>query len=184
MLTKEDGSFLLKLARSTVENFVKNHKTDKPLKYPESLQEQRGIFCTIYKMPEKNLRGCIGLPYPVMPLIEAVIQSAVSACSDDPRFRPLREAELDKIKIELSVLTEPKLIEAPDFVNKIKIGEDGLIIQHGPYSGLLLPQVATEYGWGVEEFLDNLCEKAGMHAGMWKEKGIMLYKFQAQIFSE
>ncbi|MEM7819630.1 MAG: TIGR00296 family protein [Candidatus Aenigmatarchaeota archaeon] len=185
MLSDEDGKFLLRLARDAIEKFVRNEKVEKPKNYPKILDEPRGVFCTIKK--NGNLRGCIGMLYPIMPLIKATISAAISACSEDPRFRPIREAELDKIKIEISILTEPKIIEVKkpeEYLEKIKIGNDGLIIEYGPYSGLLLPQVPLEYNWNVEEFLDHLCMKAGLPEGMWKEKGIKIYKFQAQIFSE
>jgi hypothetical protein len=185
MLTQEEGNYLLKLARDTIEKFVRNQKIEKPTKYSKNLDKEQGVFCTITK--DGNLRGCIGLPYLVMPLIKALMSAAQSACSDDPRFRTIREAELDKIKVEISVLTEPEIIQvskAEEYLEKIKIGEDGLIIQYGPFSGLLLPQVATENNWDVEEFLDNLCMKAGIPFGMWKEKGVVIYKFRAQVFSE
>jgi uncharacterized protein (TIGR00296 family) len=184
MISEEDGKFLLKLARETIEKFVKNEKLEKPYKYPKALDEKCGVFCTIVK--NGNLRGCIGIPYPIMPLIKATLSAAISACSEDPRFRPIREAELDKIKIEISVLTEPKLIEVKkpeEYLENIKISEDGLIIEYGPYSGLLLPQVATEYNWDAETFLNHLCMKAGLSEGMWRE-GVKIYKFQAQIFKE
>jgi len=191
MLSEQDGRFLLKLARETIEKFVRNEKIEKPKTYPKALDENYGIFCTIYKCKTgngaTNLRGCIGVPYPIMSLLKAALSAAVSACSEDSRFRPIREAELDKIKIEISILTEPKLIEVKDaeeYPSRIKIGSDGLIIEYGPYAGLLLPQVATEYGWSAEEFLNHLCMKAGLSDGMWKEKNVKIYKFQTQIFRE
>jgi len=184
MLSEEDGLFSLKLARDTIEKFVKNQDVEKPTEYPEALNKKHGIFCTITK--NGNLRGCIGVPYPVMPLIKAIMSAAVSSCGEDPRFRPVRKAELKDIKIEISILTEPELIDAKGegYLEKIKIGEDGLIIQYGPYSGLLLPQVATEQGWDQKQFLDNICMKAGMSEGMWRETNVKLFKFQAQIFKE
>ena len=184
MLTKEEGDFLLKLARSTIEKFVNDEKAEKPSSYPKALDEKKGIFCTITE--DGDLRGCIGLPYPIKPLIDALIDSAQSAC-EDPRFEKLSEAELNKIKIELSVLTEPKMIkvEKPEqYLEEIRIGRDGLIIQCGSCSGLLLPQVANDYGWGVEEFLNHLCLKAGLLPKEWKNPEARIYKFQAQIFRE
>jgi len=184
MLTSEEGKFLLKLARETIEKFVNNERIEKPPRYPKSLDEKRGIFCTITE--DGDLRGCIGLPYPIKPLIDALIDSSQSVC-EDPRFESLRGDELNKIKIEVSVLTEPKLItvEKPEqYLEKIRIGKDGLIIQSGPYSGLLLPQVASEHNWGVEEFLNYLCLKAGLLPNKWKDPEARIYKFQAQIFRE
>ena len=184
MLTGEDGKFLLKLARKTIEKFVNNEKIEKPARYSKALDDKRGVFCTITENGE--LRGCIGLPYPLESIINAVISSAQSAC-EDPRFESLSEAELDKINIELSILTEPKLINIKkpgDYLKEINIGKDGLIIQCGPCSGLLLPQVATEYKWSAEEFLDNLCRKAGMLTKEWKNPETRIYRFHAQIFRE
>ena len=184
MLTVEEGNFLLKLARNTIKKFVNNEKIEKPARYPRALDEKKGVFCTITENEE--LRGCIGLPYPLESIINAVISASQSAC-EDPRFERLSEAELDRIKIEVSVLTEPVLINAEkseDYLKEINIGKDGLIIQCGPYSGLLLPQVATEYNWSAEEFLNNLCLKAGLLTKEWKNPETRIYKFQAQIFRE
>jgi len=188
MLNEEDGKFLLKLARKTIEDFLSGKEPKQPDRYPKSLDEKHGVFCTLNKKvgDEYQLRGCIGIPYPVMPLIKAVMSAAVSS-TQDPRFPRLERSELNDIKIEISVLTEPELIEVDkpeEYLEKIKIGKDGLIIEYGFNSGLLLPQVATEYDWSVEEFLDNLCLKAGLPPGAWKERGVKIYKFQAQIFKE
>jgi uncharacterized protein (TIGR00296 family) len=184
MLTKEEGDFLLRLARRTIEKFVNNERIERPLRYPKIMNEKKGVFCTITQ--DGILRGCIGMPYPIRSLIDALIDSAQSAC-EDPRFEKLGKEELDKVKIEISVLTEPKLIKiekTEQYFEEIKIGRDGLVIQCGPYSGLLLPQVAIEYNWDAEDFLNNLCLKAGLPSGMWKENNTKVYKFQAQIFKE
>jgi len=185
MLTKEEGEFLLKLAREVIEKSTRKEVPTKPKNYPSSLDKECGVFCTITKGDE--LRGCIGIPYPIMPLINALISAAHSAATEDYRFEPITREELNEIKIEISVLTTPKLIyvEKPEqYPEKIKIGEDGLIIEYGPYSGLLLPQVAVEYNWTPEQFLENLCLKAGLSPGMWKTPDVKIYKFQAQIFKE
>lgn len=182
MLSEDDGNFLLSLARSTIERFVKNEKIEKPENYPEGFDEKRGVFCTITK--NKKLRGCIGLPYPIKPLIDAVTDAAQSVC-EDPRFPPLKRDELNKIKVEISILTEPELIavnkpdEYPDKISK----DDGLILRYGPYEGLFLPQV-WEHLPDKKDFLDNLCLKAGLAPGMWLDPRIKIYKFNAQIFSE
>lgn len=184
MLTKSEGRLLLKIARETIEKFVQGEMPQKPEDYPDSLNDNLGVFVTIHK--DKELRGCIGMPYPVMSLIKGIMSAAVSAASEDPRFEPVSRKELSKIKIEVSVLTEPRQIMAkPDDYNRhIKIGRDGLIVIHGPFSGLLLPQVAEEEKWDVEEFLNNCCIKAGMLHDMWKDSRTKVYAFQAQVFSE
>lgn len=184
MLTGEEGKFLLELARKTIEKFVNNERIEKPVRYSKTLDEKRGVFCTITENGE--LRGCIGLPYPIKPLVDALIDSAQSAC-EDPRFERLCKGELNKTKIEISVLTEPKLIKVKkpkQYLEEIRIGKDGLIIQYGPCSGLLLPQVAREYNWSVEEFLNHLCLKAGLLPNKWKSQKARIYRFQAQIFKE
>ncbi|MCX6818492.1 MAG: AmmeMemoRadiSam system protein A [Candidatus Aenigmarchaeota archaeon] len=183
MLTDEEGKFLLKVARNAIKKFVNGERADKPDEYPEALNAELGVFCTLNK--KGKLRGCIGMPYPVMPLIKAVISSACSAC-EDPRFKKLSKNELGDIKIEVSVLTEPKLIEVEkpdDYLKQIEPKKHGLILQYGPYSGLFLPQVWEDIP-DKTEFLDNLCIKAGMTPGMWKERDIKIYSFEAQIFEE
>ena len=186
MLNKKDGEFLLKLARDVIKKFVKNESIEKPAEYPEALNEKHGVFCTIHKIinNKKELRGCIGIPYPLISLIDAVISAAKLVC-EDPRFPSLKKEELEKIKIEVSILTEPELIkvEKPEDYPKKITKEDGLILEFGPYSGLFLPQV-WEQIQDKEDFLDNLCIKAGLNKGMWKEKGVKIYRFHVQIFEE
>lgn len=174
--SESDRKILLKLARKSIEEEFKRKKPEMPKE--KKFQEKRGVFVTLIKSNE--LRGCIGFPYPILPLNESVYRAAKEAAFNDSRFASLKEEEVNKIKIEISVLTLPKESK-PD---EIRVGEDGIICNFAGYSGLLLPQVATEYKMNREEFLDCLCNKAGLNKGMWKEKGFKLYKFQAQIFSE
>ncbi len=180
-----DGKFLVKLSRKVVDNFTRGIKIEKPKGYDKEFDKKQGAFCTLNTYPNGNLRGCIGIPYPSMKLIDAVIEASKSACRD-PRFPPLREDELGKITIELSILSVPKDITSSpdDYEKKIKIGRDGLIIYHPFGSGLLLPQVPVEYNWSVREFLDNLCFKAGLGPECWKDKSSRIYSFQAEIFKE
>ena len=181
MLSDSDGEFLLNIARKVVENTAKNEKFIKPRSYPASLDKNMGVFCTITKNGE--LRGCIGIPYPTMSVIDALISAACSVC-EDPRFPRLAEDEARDIKIEISILTEPELIKSepenyPSMIEK----KYGLILEYGPYTGLFLPQVWEEVP-EKEQFLDHLCVKAGLSSGMWKQKGTKLYKFEVQIFEE
>jgi len=180
-----DGKFLVKLARDVIERFTNGMKIQKPKNYPKKFDVKQGVFCTLNTYPEQKLRGCIGIPYPSMKLIDAVIDASKSACRD-PRFFPLHKDELDKITVELSILTVPKEITANpnEYEKKIKIGRDGLILYHPMGSGLLLPQVPVEYNWSVNEFLDNLCFKAGLQYGCWKNKLTKIYSFEAEIFKE
>ena len=183
-----DEKFVIKIAKQAVENFILNkEKISVPERYPKELDDKRGIFVTIYNVNKvKELRGCVGLPYPEMPLIQGIIEAAVSACRDT-RFSPLKKEELKNLKLEISVLTEPELIEMKEpkeYLKKIKIGRDGLIIKKGIMGGLLLPQVPVEQGWDVEQYLENLCYKAGLLADSWLDKSVKIYRFEAKIIKE
>ncbi|MEM2907428.1 MAG: TIGR00296 family protein [Candidatus Odinarchaeota archaeon] len=196
LLSLDDGRFLMKIARAAIKEYL---NTKKEMKAPSSvskiLTEKRGVFVTLYNIEgkEKQLRGCIGFPYPYLPLTEATIKAAISAATKDYRFYPpygpgpVTLEELEKIIIEISVLTKPELITANtprEYPDHISVGKDGLIVEAGMYSGLLLPQVAVEYGWNANEFLSHCCQKAGLLADCWLDAKTKIYKFQAQIFSE
>ena len=185
-MDKYYGELLVGIARKTIEIHVKEGKKFKPKSYPKEFDEKRGVFVTIHSYPGKELRGCIGFPEPVFPLMEALVEAAISATMD-PRFPPLEPGELGKIIVEVSVLTEPRFIEAkkPDeYLEKIDLGKDGLIIEKGPNRGLLLPQVPIEWDWNKETFLGQLCIKACLSPDQWHAKGVKIYKFQSEIFSE
>ena len=189
-LTQEEGKFLINLARNTVKEYLENGKTLKPPKEtPKKLFEQCGVFVTIntFRHGEKELRGCIGYPYPTVPLVEAVIDSAINASTQDPRFEPMSLRELERVVFEVSVLTPPESVEAKnpkEYLSKIRVGEDGLIVERGYYKGLLLPQVPVEWGWCEEEFLCQCCMKAGLPPDSWLTKDAKVYKFRAIIFEE
>ena len=189
-LSLDDGIFLVRLARNAVKEYLATRRTvEAPASTPEKLFECCGVFVTINRLEneEKKLRGCIGYPYPTIPLVEAVIDSAVNAATRDPRFYPLSSSELDNIVFEVSVLTPPKIVEVAnpkDYLAKIKVSEDGLIVEKGGYKGLLLPQVPVEWEWCEEEFLCQCCVKAGLPPDSWLTKGTKIYKFQAIVFEE
>ncbi len=186
MISETDLKLLTKLARKSIlSEFSKKSIAEEDIEKLKHLSQKQGVFVTLHK--NSQLRGCIGFPYPVMPLYKAVIEAAKSAAFSDPRFMPLQESELDEVKIELSVLSVPELIEAKspgDYLKSIKIGKHGLIIKSGYASGLLLPQVPVEQKWGVKEFLENLCLKAGLAKDEWKNMSNEIYRFTAQIYSE
>ena len=184
-LNEKDGQYLINLAREAIEIYLdKQIKIDVPSECPKHLKENLGVFVTLNK--NQNLRGCIGYPEPVIPLIQATINAAISAAVFDYRFPKLRSDELEDIQIELTVLTKPELIDTPkeEYFDNIIIGEDGLIVEMGFSRGLLLPQVATENNMNAEEFLSHTCLKAGLSPNSWIEDDIKLYKFQGQIFHE
>jgi uncharacterized protein (TIGR00296 family) len=189
-LSLEEGKFLIELARSAVKEYLKTRNYVKPPENtPKKLFEQCGVFVTINKLRhgQKELRGCIGYPYPTNPLVEAVIDSAINSATQDPRFYPLSLSELGEVVFEISVLTPPEVVEVKkpeEYLTKIKVGEDGLIVEKGIFKGLLLPQVPVEWGWREEEFLCQCCIKAGVPPDSWLTKGTKIYKFNAIIFEE
>lgn len=184
MFTQEEGEKAVKIARQTIEAHVKDEDTP-AFEFPEKFEKEMGVFVTINNYPSENLRGCIGYPEPVFKLKDALTKAAVNA-TNDPRFSPLREEELEQVILEVTLLTPPKKIECSpsDLQDNIEIGRDGLIMKKGPFSGLLLPQVPVEYGWDEEEFLAHTCMKAGLNTDDWKNEGIEVLKFQGEIFKE
>jgi AmmeMemoRadiSam system protein A len=184
MLTPRQGQFLVKFARDTIAHFVRNEETPLPDTYPKELEELRGVFVTLDKYPSGGLRGCIGLPQPEKPLIDAVRDAACSSARD-PRFPPLEEKEMDKITVEVSILTKPKQIDfssPEELLEKIEPGKDGLILKKSWCSGLFLPQVWEQLPDKVQ-FLEHLCYKAGLRDGdCWKDAEI--YRFRVQAFKE
>jgi len=189
-LTLEEGRFLVKLARKAVEEYLKNGKIMAvPKDVSSKLMEHCGVFVTLnsFYQGKKELRGCIGFPYPTTPLTRAVIESAINSATQDPRFPPVSLGELDHIVFEVSVLTPPQLVkvEKPtDYPRKIKVGQDGLIVERGYYKGLLLPQVPIEWNWEEEEFLCQCCMKAGLSPDCWLLEGTKIYKFSCVIAHE
>ncbi|HVZ81567.1 MAG TPA: AmmeMemoRadiSam system protein A [bacterium] len=176
-ITKQEQKLLLELARhSILSTLEKGRRLPTVDTLSPRLREKRGVFVTLWL---DGLRGCIGFPYPVEPLAEAVQEASVSAAFHDPRFPPLRAEEMAHVSLEISVLTVPKEIEA----SKIKVGVHGLIVAKGNRSGLLLPQVAMEYGWDAKTFLEQTCVKAGLPPDAWMG-GVKLMAFEAQVFGE
>jgi len=183
LLTPHDGELLLRIARSEIGYAVAG--TPKPLiHFFPVFEEKRGVFVTLTSGGQ--LRGCIGLPYPVMPLGEAIVQAATSAALEDPRFPPVKKEELEKIHLEVTVLTVPVRIEgdAEKRPELVIVGKHGLIVRGMGTSGLLLPQVATEYGWDAKTFLDHTCTKAGLPERSWHDPRVDILTFEGQIFSE
>ncbi|OYD17214.1 hypothetical protein CH333_01595 [candidate division WOR-3 bacterium JGI_Cruoil_03_44_89] len=177
VLTKEERETLLAIARRSIENAAKGQSLPRAKTEFPVLKEMKGAFVTI----EKNgrLRGCIGYIYPIKPLCETINEMARQAAIADPRFPPLKENELDDIKIEISVLSPLKRIKD---IEEIEVGKHGLYIVKGHFSGLLLPQVATNYGWDIETFLEEVSMKAGLPPYAWKNAE--LYIFEAEVFGE
>lgn len=183
MLSIEEGKLAVKAARRIIEEYVKTNKIPQ-VEMPDTFKELSGVFVTLKK--KGDLRGCIGYPYPDLSLHQALIESAVHAATQDPRFPRVRSSELDAITIEVTVLSEPELlrVKPADRPNHIIIGRDGLIVEHGLYRGLLLPQVPIEQGWDQIEFLNNACMKAGLYPDAWIDEMTKVYTFTGQLFEE
>ena len=185
-----EGKFLIQTARTAIDQFIRQGvKITPPTNTPQKLLQKAGVFVTLNTFSEGvcHLRGCIGYAEPLFPLIEATIESAISAAVKDPRFNPLQEEEISDIIIEISILTPPELIsnsDASNYEKIIRIGQDGLIIERAWKKGLLLPQVPIEWGWDVEEFLAQSCFKAGLSPDMWMVEGTRIFRFQAIVFQE
>ena len=191
-LTLDEGKYLVKLARRAIYEYVVNgRKIEPPSDAPRRLFDLNyGVFTTleVYHGPDlTELRGCIGFPQGGMPLVKSVIESAIAAATEDPRFEPVKPSELDRIVIEVSVLSpleELKVSSPREYLSKIIIGKHGLVVKRGIFSGLLLPQVPVEYCWDVVTFLNEVCEKALMPITCWTDEYTTIYIFEAQIFKE
>ncbi|MEM2934368.1 MAG: TIGR00296 family protein [Methanocellales archaeon] len=183
LLTEEEGKAALRLAREAIETYLKTGRRIKPI-LTGNFKEKRGVFVSIHRNDE--LRGCIGHPYPNLPLGEGIVDAAISAATSDPRFESVKIEELDKLKLEVTVLTPMELIKAKpkDLPKEIIVGKHGLLVRRGIYSGLLLPQVPVEQNWDVEEFLSYTCMKASLPPDAWWDEDTKIYRFEGQIFSE
>lgn len=191
-LSLPQGTLLVSIARDAIDSVVVEGRIPaarvhayRPSDRDEFLSVNRGVFVTLSKL-DGELRGCIGIPYPVRPLGEAVFDAAVGAATRDPRFPKVEAYELDSIKVEVSALTEPEKLEcnAIDLPDHVRIGTDGLIVSGLGRSGLLLPQVAPEMGLTSDDFLSLTCEKAGLLSDAWLTPDVQVQRFQAEVFTE
>ncbi|NOX38444.1 MAG: AmmeMemoRadiSam system protein A [Calditrichaeota bacterium] len=178
-LNEHEKRYLLRLAREAIAAALRKADFTPPEPPSPKLKEHLGVFVTLHEGGQ--LRGCIGLVEGIKPLHQAVAEMAVAAAFQDPRFNPLQPEELDKIDIEISVLSPLKKIER---IEEIQVGTHGLFIKKGYNRGLLLPQVATEWGWDREVFLSQTCLKAGLPGDCWQDAETEIYIFSAEIFSE
>lgn len=186
---KNNKEELITLARKAIECYLKNEELEIDDSIKKRYSKKQGCFVTLKK--NNKLRGCIGFPYPNLELWKAIIESAKAAATEDPRFPSLTLDELEKIKIEVSILTVPEEIKTEgeeiteeELIKKIKLGVHGLIVQNKFYSGLLLPQVATEFNLSEIEFLSETCLKAGLTYDSWKDKNTRILRFEAEIIQE
>jgi MEMO1 family protein len=178
-LTLEEKRQLMEIAKTTVDCVVRKEKVPEFVPVTETLKEKRGAFVTL--TIGGQLRGCIGYIIPIKSLYLTVREVAESAALKDPRFNPVTVRELPKLEFEISALSPIRPIMN---VDEIVVGRDGIIIKRGFYQGLLLPQVATDYGWEREEFLQHTCLKAGLPKDAWKQEGTEISIFSAEVFDE
>ena len=184
-LTDKDRYALLRLARSAIDSeLIKGHAIQRPEDLSAALTEKRGCFVTLHK--EGALRGCIGTIEPEASLVNGVEENALNAAFRDPRFPPLSKEELPEIEIEVSVLTPPRVIEfsdEKDLKAKLKPDIHGVILSHGWQRSTFLPQVWKQLP-DTEDFLGNLCQKAGLERTCWKDQGTTVKVYEAEYFSE
>lgn len=177
-MSEEQKQYLLRMARRSLEASVRGNSLP-PLDMDDPVLASPGAgFVTLKNKGE--LRGCIGLMEAVEPLCLTIARMARAAGLEDPRFPPVSEEELPEIRMEISVLSS---LEPVRNIEEIEVGKHGLRIQRGYHAGVLLPQVATEYGWSRIEFLNHTCLKAGLPVDAW-EKGAEIFKFSAEVFGE
>lgn len=190
IISDHEGEQLVKVARQAVETFLIDNIV-LSIRDENSFAEKMGVFVTLIQLNDKTgqegLRGCIGFPLPEKQLFESVVEAAITAATGDPRFPALAQTELPRTVFEVSILTPLELIQVKhpsEYYEHIKVGRDGLVLRWERGSGLLLPQVAEEMGWDIDDYLSNICYKAGAAADTWVMPTSKLYKFQAFVYRE
>jgi len=180
MLNSQQKQEILKIAREAIALYLDKKEALKLEPDDPELKKPKGVFVTLYK--GSRLRGCIGNIIAAKPLYLEVIEMAIAAATEDPRFSPLKKAELDEARLEVSVLSPLKKVNN---IDEVILGTHGVLVKAGPRSGVYLPQVATETGWSKEEFMNSLCaHKAGLVPDAWKKKTCQIYVFTACVFGE
>lgn len=178
-LDVEEQRSLLRIARQTIEEYVRRGTRPEVSALTPRLAERRGVFVTLKE--HGMLRGCIGYIESPLPLYLAVQDRAIQSATRDPRFPPLRPEELGRIEIEITVLSPLQAISSPD---SVIVGRHGVLIEKGPYGAVFLPQVPVEQGWDRETYLGELCRKAGLPRDAWRDRDVRLYVFTGQVFTE
>ena len=184
-ISDDDGKILVKMARTVVTKYLTNNTKILDHDFKEKFSFNAGVFVTIND--KSGLRGCIGFPFAMKKLSDALTDAAISASTEDPRFPSITQNELNNLVFEVTVLSDAEEISTSspeEIIQEVKIGRDGLMIEKDSQSGLLLPQVPVEYNWDVVDFLNHTCHKAGLPNGSWKDKDTKISKFQGIIFRE
>jgi len=177
-MTGEERRLLLQIARDALTQTLKGGSPQIAVPTHPALLLPQGVFVTLTK--GKRLRGCMGRIDPQKALFQTVAEVARSAALEDPRFPSVTVTELPDLSIEISVLSPLQKTEA----STVEVGRHGLMVKRGFAAGLLLPQVASEQGWSLEEFLAQTCLKAGLAKEAWRDKTTEIYSFTAEVFSE
>lgn len=178
-LNAQEKKVLLTIAREAIVKVVKTGEEYIEPREEKRLNQRNGCFVTIKQ--QGQLRGCIGNFQSELPLFKEVSKMALASATQDPRFYPLRESDLEDFSLEISVLSPLQKI---DDVEEIEVGKHGIYLEKGFHRGVLLPQVASEYGWDRETFLQQTCLKAGLPTNAWQADDTEVYIFSAQIFGE
>lgn len=184
--TAEQGAAAVRLARAVVEASVRGENLRIP-SMDAVFDRPSGVFTTLSEFPSGRLRGCVGFAEPVFPLRRALVEVSRAAALEDARFSPVKPEELEALLVEVSLLTPPALVaaETPEaLVAAIEVGRHGLVVRRGGTGGLLLPQVAVEWGWGPQEFLEHTCTKGGFPPDAWRSRDTRVLAFEAAVFSE
>jgi AmmeMemoRadiSam system protein A len=177
-LSYNDRRELLALARHAISEAVRQQRIPDLPPTSQRLAERGGAFVTI--RCDGKLRGCIGRVDTANALAETVAQCAISAALQDPRFRPLKEEEIPRLELEISVVSEP----TPITFEEVEVGTHGIVVSRAARRGLLLPQVAVERNWSATQLIEETCRKAGLEPGAWRDPETRLYAFTALVFSE
>ncbi len=178
MLSEQEKKTALRIARDSIARRLGLSSRKEPPVITPALREEKGVFVTLHK--KGKLRGCIGNIEGRKPLHQAIAELALESAFGDPRFPGVMGEEFPNLDIEISVLTKLTRIES---IAQIEVGKHGLYMRKGLNSGLLLPQVATDYGWDAKTFLQQTCWKAGLPENAWEE-GAEIYIFGAEVFGE
>ena len=180
MFTLADGEAAVRAARQAI---IAGPRVAMPARF----DEKGGVFVTLRTHPERELRGCVGYPEPVLPLCKALPDAARAAAYRDTRFAPVERAEMAALVVEASLLTRPRrLAMRPprDIAAQVEVGRHGLMVDRGMLRGILLPQVAVEHGWDAERFLNETSLKAGLSPDSWLTDGTEVSVFEAFLFEE
>ena len=178
-ISAADQEVLFRVARESIKAHLKGENAALPQATSKALSQPSGVFVTLHR--GGRLRGCIGYLEAMKPLLAAVQEMAVAAAFQDPRFPPLRQDELADLDVEISVLSPMCQIK---HIEEIQVGRDGIYLERDPCRGLLLPQVATEYGWDRTTFLKQTCVKSGLPPDAWEDPATRIFIFSAKILHE